>query len=90
MTELERASDNICRAIASEDLERISSALKERAGLLKAGAEPTELAFLLGEESARLLGALKQKLTIESSRLEEIHAGLPETQGRASHFDWRG
>jgi hypothetical protein len=90
MTELERVSDKVCRAILKEDLDLAADALKERAQLLKQGAEPTELAFSIGEEGARLLSGLKRKLARESSRLEQIHAGLLDTQGGVSHFDWRG
>jgi hypothetical protein len=77
-TELEAAGERVCRAILSEDLDQVASALRERSRLLRAGAEPTVLAFTQGEEAARLLCAFKQKLAAESVRREQL-----------LHFDWR-
>jgi len=66
----------------------VASALQDRSRLLGAGAEPTELAFVLGQEGAQLLGSLKQKLALESARREQLLAGTKDQ--RKPHFDWCG
>ncbi len=79
MTELEAASKRLCRAILAGDLEQSQAALAERAKLLAQGAPPTELALALGQEAVHLLGSFKQRLALDSVRLEQLRGYHPYT-----------
>lgn len=72
MTALEQATATLLSAIEHQEFEDLPRVLEERGRLLAAGAEVTPRAAELGEAACRALVSLKQKLVLESSRLDQI------------------
>ena len=92
MTDLEQVSERILDAARAQDILALAHALKDREKLLRAGAEITYRAWELGERACEELVALKQKLALEASRLEQVRSGVAGalTAKRETLRDFRG
>ena len=78
MTPLEAVTERILSAIGTKDLAELAQAVKERKALLASGPEVTLRAWELGDQASKALVLLKQSLTLESMRLDQIRK-LAET-----------
>ncbi len=72
MTPLEAVTERILVAIGAKDFVELAQAVKERKTLLDSGAEVTLRAWELGDQAAKALLSLKQALSLESVRLDQI------------------
>lgn len=63
-------------AIRSGDLDALADALRLRAEAIEDGAVPSSAVLEAGDKAMAELAALKQKLALENSRLEQVRAGL--------------